>query len=359
MSPPWPQQNCPLKFLNWIELNWIMSHYALANSENKRIPSKHAGSDPEAFYLRPVMAVTASVQPELGRIVYASSSFPYPIQVCVLFPKEGMDHIVQYQPGSDLHGLVRVWPNASGLEASRCTGIIGPGFWQDATGPLPVSHFQTGLRSCTDSPNHVVLNQPGSDLVLDDCVRFWPNGSGPEASRCARIIGPGFWQNATSPPPESHFQTRFFYSRPGLHCAKPARIRFYYGWLCQVLAKRIRSGREPVRVQQLSGPLLANASEPSQIWSGMFIGTFFHSATAGNLWQSSIQLLLEICHSLPFSCSRKFNCQSSIQLLQEIFHSLPFTCSRKFVAFFHSAAAGNLWLSCIQPLQEICDRKAF
>ena len=31
-------------------------------------------------------------------------------------------------------------------------------------------------------------NQPGSDLVLADCVRFWPNGSGPEASRCARII---------------------------------------------------------------------------------------------------------------------------------------------------------------------------
>ena len=177
-----------------------MSHYALANSENKRIPSKHAGSDPEAFYLRPVMAVTASVQPELGRIVYASSSFPYPIQVCVLFPKEGMDHIVQYQPGSDLHGLVRVWPNASGLEASRCTGIIGPGFWQDATGPLPVSHFQTGLRSCTDGPNHVVLNQPGSDLVLDDCVRFWPNGSGPEASRCERIIRPASGQRFRADP---------------------------------------------------------------------------------------------------------------------------------------------------------------
>ena len=29
-------------------------------------------------------------------------------------------------------------------------------------------------------------------------------------------------------------------------CAKPARIRFGSGWLCQVLAKRIRSGRKPV-----------------------------------------------------------------------------------------------------------------
>ena len=29
------------------------------------------------------------------------------------------DHIVQNRPGSDLDGLVRVWPNASGLEESR------------------------------------------------------------------------------------------------------------------------------------------------------------------------------------------------------------------------------------------------
>ena len=32
--------------------------------------------------------------------------------------------------------------------------------------------------------------QPGSDLVLADCVSFGPNGSGP---RCARIIPPRFW----------------------------------------------------------------------------------------------------------------------------------------------------------------------
>ena len=31
---------------------------------SKQIPSKHAGSDPEAFWLRPVMAITASMQPE-------------------------------------------------------------------------------------------------------------------------------------------------------------------------------------------------------------------------------------------------------------------------------------------------------
>ena len=57
-----------------------------------------------------------------------------------------------------------------------------------------VSHFQTRFRSSRDTPDKIVQNQPGSNLVLADCVRFWPNGSGPEASRCARIIRPAqFW----------------------------------------------------------------------------------------------------------------------------------------------------------------------
>ena len=43
--------------------------------------------------------------------------FPHPTQF--RFFKEGMCHSVQNRPGSDLSGLVRVWRNASGLEASR------------------------------------------------------------------------------------------------------------------------------------------------------------------------------------------------------------------------------------------------
>ena len=119
------------------------------------------------------MAITACVQPESGRIVYAGSDFPHPFQL--RFSKEGVDHIVQNRPGSGLDGLVRVWSNASGPEASRCAGIIWSGFWQDATGPLPVPDFQTKFRSSTDVPDNIVQNQPGSDLVLVDCVRFWPN----------------------------------------------------------------------------------------------------------------------------------------------------------------------------------------
>ena len=85
---------------------------------------------------------------------------------------------------------VWVWPNTSGQETSWCAGIIWPGFWQDVTDPLPVSLFPTRFRSSTDVPVNTVQNQPGSDLVLPDRVRFGSNGTGPEASQCAKIIRP-------------------------------------------------------------------------------------------------------------------------------------------------------------------------
>ena len=47
--------------------------------------NKHAGSDPEAFLLRPVMAVTARVQPKSGWTVYAGSDFPHPFQLRFFF----------------------------------------------------------------------------------------------------------------------------------------------------------------------------------------------------------------------------------------------------------------------------------
>ena len=95
---------------------------------------------------------------------------------------------MQNRPGSDLDGLVRFCPNASSPEASRCARTIRPSFWQNATSLLPVSHFQTRLCSSTNSLDRILQNQAGSDLVLADCVRFWLNRSGLEASWCARII---------------------------------------------------------------------------------------------------------------------------------------------------------------------------
>ena len=106
----------------------------------------------------------ASARPELGLMLYAWSDFLHPIQFC--FSEEGIDRTVQNWPGSDLDGLVRVWLNASGLKARWCARIIRPGFWQDANGPLPVSHFQTRFHSSTDVPDNTVQNQSGSGLVL-------------------------------------------------------------------------------------------------------------------------------------------------------------------------------------------------
>ena len=52
---------------------------------------------------------------------------------------------------------------------------------------IPVSQYQTQLCSSTDDPDHIVQNQPGSSLVLANCVRSWPNGTGLEASHCPQI----------------------------------------------------------------------------------------------------------------------------------------------------------------------------
>ena len=60
-----------------------------------------------------------------------------------------------------------VWKQAS-------AGIIRPGFWQDAAGPLPVSNFWTQFCLSTDDTDNTVQNQPRSDFVLADCVSFWP-----------------------------------------------------------------------------------------------------------------------------------------------------------------------------------------
>ena len=128
------------------------------------------------------MAFAASMRPELGQILYAGSNFPHPIQFCS--SKEGPDHSAQNWPGSDLDGLVRFWPNASGLEANRCARIISPGSGRTQPAHYHLPSFR--LRSILPS------RQPGS------------------------------------------------------YCANLARIWFGSGWLCQVLVKWIQSRSKPV-----------------------------------------------------------------------------------------------------------------
>ena len=191
-----------------------LSKHAGSYCLNQNHPSKHAGSYSEAFWLWPIMAIMASVQPELGKIIHAGSNLLHLTWFCS--SKEGPGHIMQNWPGPDLDdhnkiapcGMIKVfelnwielnwigpvwfWPNASCPESSQCARITGPPFQAD--GPLQVSHFQTWLHSSTDGSDHIVQNQPRSEL--DGLVRFWPNASGPEASRSARITGPRFKQMA-------------------------------------------------------------------------------------------------------------------------------------------------------------------
>ena len=87
--------------------------------------SKHARSDSEAFWLRPVMAIIANVEQESARIRHARSGFPHPIWFHS--SEEGPDDTVQNWSRSDPDGLVRFWPNVSGPEARPCAIIIRPG----------------------------------------------------------------------------------------------------------------------------------------------------------------------------------------------------------------------------------------
>ena len=83
-------------------------------------------------------------------------------------------------PGSDLDGLVRFWPNASGPEGNRCASIIESGSTeQNAAGPLPVSRFQTRLGSSTDVYNSSTLLQGDpnisnnvNSLIFKDVLDF-------------------------------------------------------------------------------------------------------------------------------------------------------------------------------------------
>ena len=66
----------------------------------------------------------------------------------------------------------------------------------------PATSFPLSNSVAFFQRRHTVQNQPGSDLVLTDCVKFWPNGSGPEARRCARTIRPASARRfRTSPDP--------------------------------------------------------------------------------------------------------------------------------------------------------------
>ena len=59
-------------------------------------------------------------------------------------------------------------------------------------------------------PDHIVQNQPRSDLVLADCVRVLPCGSGLEASQCMRITWPASVQSFQADPYRMQIRSSMF-----------------------------------------------------------------------------------------------------------------------------------------------------
>ena len=94
-----------------------------------------------------------------------------------------------------------IWMAWSGFAQTRL--VLKQAGVQESPGPVSgrtqQAHYQfpTFRLGCVlPQTARIILckNQAGSDLVLADCVRFWPNVSGPEASRCATIIRPASGQ---------------------------------------------------------------------------------------------------------------------------------------------------------------------
>ena len=151
--------------------------------------------------------------PETARIVYARSDFPHPFQFSFssVFPKKARIRLCKTDPDP-------IWMAWSGFGQTHL--VWKQAGVQESSGP--VSQFQNRLRSSTDVPDNTVQNQPESELVLADCVRFGPNGSGPEASQCARIIRPASGQCFPADPDRMRIGSNIFTGLQGL-CFRPGR----------------------------------------------------------------------------------------------------------------------------------------
>ena len=166
------------------------------SNRERMVPGKYAGSNPEAFWLRPVMAITASVQPESGRIrLPASVSAPF--------------------------------------------------------------FFQRRHGSYCAKPTRIRSGWPGQGLAK----HIWSGSKLMCRNHLVRFLA---GRNRSTTSFQLLDSVLFFHRRPGWYCANPARIRFSSGWLCQVLAKRIRSGSKPVCTNHPARfwPMLRSRSGP-------------------------------------------------------------------------------------------------
>ena len=113
--------------------------------------SKHAGSDPEVFWLRPVMAVTASAPPESARILYARSDFPHPFQLRFFRRKPGSycAKPTMIRSGRPGQGLAKhIWsgskPGYRNHRAGFLAGRNRPATSFPLSDPVPFFHRRPG-----------------------------------------------------------------------------------------------------------------------------------------------------------------------------------------------------------------------
>ena len=143
------------------------------------------------------MAIVANKQPELGRILYAGSNFPHPIQFCP--SKEGPDHSVR-------NGLDLIWMAWSGFGQMHLvqmqTGVT------ESLGPTS-GRMQSASYQFTTFTLACILPQTAWIILCKTSlgpvwfwliVRFGPNRSSMKASQRARIIGPTSGQHFQSDP---------------------------------------------------------------------------------------------------------------------------------------------------------------
>ena len=101
--------------------------------------------------------------------------FTLPKKVQIIMCKTDLDLI--WMAWSGFGQMHLVWKQASEQESSG--SVLAECNQPAASFPLSDSVYVCVWLSCssTDVLNHIIVqNQPGSDSVLADCVRFWPDG---------------------------------------------------------------------------------------------------------------------------------------------------------------------------------------
>ena len=130
------------------------------------------------------MADTASVQPESGWIMYASSNFPHWIWFHFFLQRRHRSYCAKptwIHTGWPGQGLAKcVWSGSKPVCRNHQAQCLA-GCHQ------PAASFPTLRLGCVLPRTAWILL---SNIVLAGCVRFWPNRSGPEASWCGGIIQP-------------------------------------------------------------------------------------------------------------------------------------------------------------------------